>query len=84
MIVDDVLKYLEGENDTLTIIMVVGIQVTSFTVCEEEKIAPLGDEGAYMRWPHLPSLNNFKWHANFISLVTLISLSKSAEPASWI
>ena len=24
-----------------------------------------------------------KWHANFISLVTLISLSKTAEPASW-
>ena len=57
LIVVDVLKYLAGKIDALTIIMAVGIQVMSFTVCEEEKIAPVGDEGAYMRWPHLPRLN---------------------------
>ena len=57
MIVGEVLKYIACEIDTLTIIMVVGIQVMSLTVCEEEeKIALVGDEGAYMRWPHLPSL----------------------------
>ena len=49
MIVVDVLKYLAGEIDTLTIIMVVEIQVMSFRVCEEEeKMAPVGDEGPDM------------------------------------
>ena len=68
MIVADVLKYLAGEINTLTLIMVVGLQVMSFTVYgfeakpfqhvrRREKNAPAGDEGAYMRWPHLPSLN---------------------------
>jgi len=53
-IVADVLKYLVG---TLTIIMIVKIEVMNFKVCEEEKTAHVGDEGPYMWWPHLPSFN---------------------------
>jgi len=52
------LKYLEGETSTSTFILVVGIDVINFRVCEEEEwVAHVDDEGAYMWWPHLPSLN---------------------------
>ena len=36
-IVADVLKYLEGETGTSTFILVVGIDVINFRVCEEEE-----------------------------------------------
>ena len=55
-IVADVLKYLVGEIGTPTIILVVGVEVTNFKVCEEEERAAHGnDEGAYMWWSYLPS-----------------------------
>ena len=37
MIVVDVLKYQEGEIGTSTFILVVGIDVINFRVCEEEE-----------------------------------------------
>ena len=55
--VADVLKYLAGEIGTPTIILVVGIEVMNFRVCEEERVAHVGDEGPYMWWPHLPNFN---------------------------
>ena len=53
----DVLKYLASEIGTPTIILVVGMEMTNFRVCEEERAAHVNDEDAYMWWPHLPSFN---------------------------
>ena len=49
MIVVDGLKYLVGEIGTPTIILVVEIEVMNFMVCEEEeRMAPVDDEGPNM------------------------------------
>ena len=58
VMVADVLKYLASEIGTPTIIMVVGIEVMNFRVCEEEeRAAPMDDAGStYVTCPQHANL----------------------------